>query len=445
MPSNTEIDSTVGTSNSMPELNSHLTATSSPSKSFKQDDDILVRVENVGKIFCRDLKKSLFYGVRDGLGDLLPSCGRKYDSEGNPILRKSEFWANEEISFELRRGECLGLMGHNGAGKTTLLKMLNGLIKPDTGRIEMRGRVGALIALGAGFNPILTGRENVYVAGSVLGLTKKEIDEKYDEIVEFSELKEFINTPVQNYSSGMQVRLGFAVASSLDPDILLLDEVLAVGDMTFVIKCMNRVRNIMRRSAVILVSHRPQQVSNFCSKIMLLEKGQKTFMSMDVAEGLDLYVKDSPNRLMVSGTGAATMDNLKLTVDGAEDHGNLVEVNGKPAPFHLDFDIEIKDPKSPVVVHILVKDQAMNAIVNYDLREPGGEFIEFKAGNYRLNCSLSNLGLTAGKYSFLIAIVERASGTILGRYEGVAPFIITGAQTRYAPISSEAEVSVTAL
>ena len=193
----------------------------------------LVRVEGVSKIFCRSLKRSLHYGLIDSLSDILPVGKRKYHENGEPILRKEEFWAVKDVSFELRRGECLGLIGRNGAGKTTLLKMLNGLIKPDKGRIEMRGRMGALIALGAGFNPILTGRENIYVNGSISGLSKKEIEDKIEEIIDFSEIREFIDTPVQSYSSGMPVRLGFAIATALNPDILLLDEVLAVGDTHF--------------------------------------------------------------------------------------------------------------------------------------------------------------------------------------------------------------------
>ena len=181
-------------------------------------------------------------------------------------LRPGEFWAVSDVSFELKRGECLGLIGDNGAGKTTLLKMLNGLIKPDQGRIEMRGRVGALIALGAGFNPILTGRENIYVNGSVLGLTKKEIDAKFDEIVDFSGMEEFIDTPVQSYSSGMQVRLGFAVATAIEPNILLIDEVLAVGDMAFRIKCYNRIGRLQKNAATILVTHDMSYLSTVCNR-----------------------------------------------------------------------------------------------------------------------------------------------------------------------------------
>jgi len=165
--------------------------------------DVLVQAAGVRKKFCRSFKRSLWYGLQDMASEVL---GRQ---AGHECLRPDEFWAVDDVSFELRRGECLGLIGHNGAGKTTLLKMLNGLIRPDQGRISMRGRVGALIALGAGFNPILTGRENIYVNGSVLGLTKAEIDAQIDEIIDVAEMRDFIDAPVQSYSSGMAVRLGF--------------------------------------------------------------------------------------------------------------------------------------------------------------------------------------------------------------------------------------------
>jgi lipopolysaccharide transport system ATP-binding protein len=164
-------------------------------------NEVLVKAEQVSKKFCRSLKKSLWYGVKDITTEI---TGSKFDR----TLRPDEFWAVKDVSFELRRGECLGLIGRNGAGKSTLLRMLNGLIKPDRGFIELYGQVGGLIALGAGFSPVLTGRENVYVNGSILGLSKKEIDARFDEIVDFSELEEFIDAPVQGYSSGMNVRLG---------------------------------------------------------------------------------------------------------------------------------------------------------------------------------------------------------------------------------------------
>jgi ABC-type polysaccharide/polyol phosphate transport system, ATPase component len=213
-------------------------------------------------------------------------------SRNHDRLRLDEFWAVNGVSFKLRHGECLGLIGGNGAGKTTLLKMLNGLIKPDKGEIEMRGRVGALIALGAGFNPILTGRENIYVNGSVLGLTKREVDEKIEEIIDFAEIREFIDSPVQSYSSGMAVRLGFAVASSLNPDILLLDEVLAVGDMQFQAKCLNTLGKMRSKgSSFILVSHSMVNITRYCDHVLYLKKGQIAY-SGRTEQGVEMLLKD---------------------------------------------------------------------------------------------------------------------------------------------------------
>jgi lipopolysaccharide transport system ATP-binding protein len=246
--------------------------------------DPLIRVEGVSKLFCRSLKCSLHYGLLDCLFDILPVRKRKNDENSEPILRREEFWAVKDVSFELRRGECLGLIGPNGAGKTTLLKMLSGLIKPDKGRIEMHGRVGGLIALGAGFNPILTGRENIYVNGAILGLSKKEIEDKLDEIIDFSEIREFIDSPVQSYSSGMAVRLGFAVASTLNPDVLLLDEVLAVGDFAFRMKCFERIGSLMRKAAVVFVSHQAHEVRGLCDHALYLSRGRSVcFGQVDTA------------------------------------------------------------------------------------------------------------------------------------------------------------------
>jgi lipopolysaccharide transport system ATP-binding protein len=244
--------------------------------------EALIKVEGVSKKFCRSLKRSLWYGLRDIASEAVGASG------SHDELRPDEFWAVRDVSFELRRGECLGLIGRNGAGKTTLLKMLNGLIKPDRGRIEMHGRVGALIALGAGFNPILTGRENIYVNGSVLGLSKKEIDAKLDDIIDFAGTGEFIDTPVQAYSSGMQVRLGFSIATALQPDVLLLDEVLAVGDAEFRAKCYNRIGSLQKEAAVIFVSHSMPHVARISSQVLVLAKG-RTVCHGTPDEGVSVY------------------------------------------------------------------------------------------------------------------------------------------------------------
>ena len=225
------------------------------------------------------------------LGEFNPmSFGEPAETEEG--LRPGEFWANRNISFEVRRGECLGLLGHNGAGKTTLLRMLNGLIKPDTGRIEMRGRVTGLIALGAGFNPLLSGRENIYINGSILGLSQREIKTKLDEIIDFAEIREFIDSPVQSYSSGMQVRLGFSIATAMKPDVLILDEVLAVGDFSFRMKCFKRIAALLENAAVLFVSHQIQQVRRICSHGVYLNRGVPLYVG-DIAGTIAAYESES--------------------------------------------------------------------------------------------------------------------------------------------------------
>lgn len=256
------------------------------------DKDILISCENVSKVFCRNLKQSMWYGARDIIDTLRPNSKisetKRSQLPDDKQLRQGEFWANKNITFSLRRGECLGLIGRNGAGKTTLLKMLNGIIKPDIGKITLRGRLGALIALGAGFNPILTGRENIIANAMVLGLTPRQIREQIDEIIDFSDLREFIDSPVRNYSSGMQVRLGFSIATVINPDILILDEVLAVGDASFRHKCYNRINKLIKQSAVILVSHSMDYVGQLATEVGLLDRGQLKLYN-DVHEGIAAY------------------------------------------------------------------------------------------------------------------------------------------------------------
>ncbi|MEM9508002.1 MAG: ABC transporter ATP-binding protein, partial [Cyanobacteria bacterium P01_E01_bin.35] len=190
-------------------------------------------------------------------------------------LRDREFWALKNVSFQLKRGEALGLIGANGAGKSTLLRIISGLINPDTGSITVRGRVAPLIALSAGFNPILTGRENIYANMSILGMTKAEIEQNFNEVVNFAELWDAIDAPVQTYSSGMSARLGFACAIHVEPEILLIDEVLSVGDIKFRMKCHQRLAKLRKQgTAFILVSHNSHSILNICNSSIYLQKGQ---------------------------------------------------------------------------------------------------------------------------------------------------------------------------
>jgi lipopolysaccharide transport system ATP-binding protein len=239
-------------------------------QSQAQDDDVVLSVSGVSKRFCRDLKRSLMYGMQDIASELIGLRGNKVDT-----LRPKEFWALKDVSFQLRRGEALGLVGKNGSGKSTLLRVIAGLIKPDTGSVDVRGRVAPLIALGAGFNPVLTGRENVYANMSILGLSKEEIDDRFDEVIEFAEIGEALDSPVQSYSSGMAARLGFATAIYTDPDILLIDEVLAVGDSRFQGKCFRKLHDLRKKNtAFILVSHNSHSILTVCETAIYLNKGK---------------------------------------------------------------------------------------------------------------------------------------------------------------------------
>jgi len=189
--------------------------------------------------------------------------------------RYEEFWALHDVSFEIPRGSTFGIIGTNGSGKSTLLKCLTGILSPDKGSVSINGDIAALLELGAGFHPDLSGRENVFLNGAILGMTSKQIEERYEEIVEFSELGRFIDTPVKNYSSGMTVRLGFSIAINVDPEILIIDEVLAVGDENFQQKCREKIEDFRQRGkTIILVSHGLTDVANICDQVAWLDNGQ---------------------------------------------------------------------------------------------------------------------------------------------------------------------------
>jgi len=229
----------------------------------------VVQATGISKKFCRSLRRAVSYGVIDIGRNTIGLSARSNH------LRPGEFWAVDEVSFELRRGEVLGIVGVNGSGKSTILKMLNGLIMPDRGRIEVSGRVSALIEVGAGFHPMLTGRENIYINGAILGMPRREIDRRFDSIVEFSGVADAIDTPLKFYSSGMYVRLGFAVAAHLETDALLVDEVLAVGDAEFRTRCYRKIAELLHDGvAIAFVSHNLIDLQRLCARSIWLNEGQ---------------------------------------------------------------------------------------------------------------------------------------------------------------------------
>jgi len=287
----------------------------------------MVEVEGVSKKFCRRLRHSLVYGMKDFAREM---TGRSH--QGN-VLRPNEFWAVRDLSFSVRRGETLALVGRNGAGKSTTLKMLNGLLRPDLGRITVKGRGQAMLELGAGFSPVLSARENVYINAAMLGMPRADIDKALPEIMEFAGLEDVLETPLQNFSSGMKARLAFAVATQLDPDVLLLDEVLAVGDLAFQEKCMRRMEAFRRRNkAVIFITHNLYQVESMCTSAVWLEEGQVVTYgrSIDVVrEYLDTQERRTIAEAKAEGSGyqprAAAAERAYLRVREEERAKKVVE------------------------------------------------------------------------------------------------------------------------
>jgi lipopolysaccharide transport system ATP-binding protein len=374
--------------------------------------DTLINVDNVSKRFCRSLKRSLWYGVQDLGAELV---GRRHGRDGD--LRPSEFWAVQDVSFELKRGECLGLIGRNGAGKTTLLRMLNGLIKPDSGRIEIRGQVGALIALGAGFNPILTGRENIYVNASVLGLSRTEVDRKLDDIIEFAELWDFIDAPVQSYSSGMQVRLGFSIASTLKPDILLLDEVLAVGDAAFRSKCFQRIGEVLNDAAVIFVSHSEAQVSRICDSTLLLDAGKVRFQGSTV-EALRRYREAQP---FIAGKSQFVTDTAAVATCVAEMPTNVIW--GGTLDIRVTLELRAEVAVGLVLVHL---SQDNEYKTNAELRLGGADVIRMEAGCHVVRCAVSPLHLAQGRYDVSVSIFDESGKKTVAQMLNTASVEMTG-------------------
>lgn len=235
------------------------------------DHDVVISVENIGKRY--QIGQRIAYRT---LRDSISNSFRKARSREPERPSRSYIWAVKNVSFEVNRGEVVGIIGRNGVGKSTLLKILAGITEPTEGRAEINGQVGSLLEVGTGFHPELTGRENVYFSGAILGMKKAEIERKFKDIVAFAEIEKFMDTPVKYYSSGMQVRLGFAVAAHLEPDILLVDEVLAVGDTAFQKKCIGKMGEVTKEEGrtILFVSHSMAAIQNLCQRCILLENGR---------------------------------------------------------------------------------------------------------------------------------------------------------------------------
>jgi lipopolysaccharide transport system ATP-binding protein len=356
--------------------------------------DISIEIDGVSKKYCRSLRRSMLYGLSD-LGRNM--VGLRSRSEA---LRKDEFWAVADVSFDVKRGQTVGLIGPNGSGKTTLLKMINGIFWPDRGRVAVRGRVGALIAVGAGFHPLLTGRENVYINGAILGMTKGDIERNMDAIVEFAEIGDFLDTPVKHYSSGMFVRLGFAVAVHSEPDVMLVDEVLAVGDRGFQIKCFKKMAELRELGTTfVVVSHNMHTIAGFCDWVALLNRGSFARYD-DVFEGLKEY-----NKLFL---GEEDSEIERLVSAGSQIR--FFDVELPPRELHPGGSFTLRMPFEASVDYL---DAELDVAV-YDARDPDlyyqatnrayGKSIDLAAGRGKLVVTLKNVQISGSIGRIVVAL-----------------------------------------
>ncbi|MFC2051130.1 ABC transporter ATP-binding protein [Chloroflexota bacterium] len=385
---------------------------------------ITIKVDHVSKKFCRYLRRSMQYGIQD-IGRNLIGISTSSDK-----LRKDEFWAVNDVSFEVRRGETLGIIGPNGSGKSTLLMMLTGIFMPDKGKIEMRGRVGSLIAMGAGFHPMLTGRENIYINGAILGMNKNEIDEKFDDIVEFADIGDFLDTPVKNYSSGMQVRLGFAITANCEQDILLVDEVLAVGDLDFQRKCHRHIHNLKENgTAIILVSHSIPTIQAVCQRVLWLDQGRvqaegsPTKVVAQYSDAINQQAK-TVRRLDTSGTRFGTGEVTLKSVDILDSEGRSTELIRTGEPLRIRIRYRREKPVDESVFRIWIQDVATGTIVTMaDSRM--GDVPPRLAPEGTVECIFEPVQLRPRQYSVFVGVAGAALLFPYDRWGNATTFVVS--------------------
>ena len=313
--------------------------------------DVALRMEHVYKKFR---KGEVFNSLRD----LVPALtGRMFQRQDLADDDQREFWALRDVSFEVKPGEAFGIIGHNGAGKSTILKILSRIMKPTKGNMVVNGRLSALLEVSAGFHQDLTGRENIFLNGTILGMNRREIESKLDQIISFSELEEFIDTPVKRYSSGMYARLGFSVAAHVDPEVLIVDEVLSVGDHMFQQRCMERMSSILKGGATVLfVSHNLKAVSELCSRAMLLKKGEVALIS-DTDSVVRHYLKDAQETCV--GDESEPVYISKVTVSDELGERSTFE-SGQTA--WIDVEVTARERVQKLAVLLLLADESQYQI-----------------------------------------------------------------------------------
>jgi len=381
--------------------------------------DIAIRVENLSKLYKIGAREEGYKTLRESIMGTITAPLRRFKriSQSTTLNRQSTIdnrqsdtiWALKDVSFEVKRGEVVGIIGRNGAGKTTLLKILSRITEPSEGRAEIHGRVGSLLEVGTGFHPELTGRENIYLNGAILGMRKVEIERKFDEIVDFAEIEKFIDTPVKRYSSGMYVRLAFAVAAHLEPEILLVDEVLAVGDAAFQKKCLGKMDDVAKEGRTVLfVSHNMAAVENLCKLGVVLDEGRIRHMGnqsqaitqyLKSVGGSSLTLRDRKDRL---GSGAVRV----VGIEFKDLHGNVLDAVacGQSVEIYLYFEAAHSFSSPQVNAGMLFKTQLDVPVFLHHNRLTRDEFGELP-GAGAFVCRLERLPLPPSTYRITYSIM----------------------------------------
>lgn len=368
--------------------------------------EISIRCEGVGKLY-RLGQRERYKALRDTLTDVLYApfrlvrsiFKRREKSDGDTA---SVLWALRDIGFEVGRGEVVGIIGRNGAGKSTLLKILSRITKPTEGMVEIHGRVGSLLEVGTGFHPELTGRENIYLNGSILGMKKVEIDRKFDEIVAFAEVEEFIDTPVKRYSSGMYVRLAFAVAAHLEPEILVIDEVLAVGDAAFQKKCLGKMGDVAKEGRTVLfVSHNMQAVQALCHRAILIEAGRvaATGSAKAVVARYLASVSEMGSEIAWTEASAPGNDEIKLTSLRVFTENSTGGVYSSSEDLSVEMEFIARSRHSALCIGFdVVNSEGVVVARSYQTDLPPESWPEIQFGKNKWCCTIPRGLLNAGLY-----------------------------------------------
>jgi lipopolysaccharide transport system ATP-binding protein len=363
--------------------------------------ELAIRVEHLGKQYRLGGQQARYSTFRETLVDTVNAPLRWL--KGERRVEQNSFWALDDVSFEVKHGEAVGIIGRNGAGKSTLLKILSRITSPTRGRVDIYGRVGSLLEVGTGFHPELTGRENIYLNGAILGMSRVEISRKFDEIVDFAEIEKFLDTPVKHYSSGMYVRLAFAVAAHLEPEILVVDEVLAVGDAEFQKKCLGKMGDVTEEGRTVLfVSHNMTAVISLCNRAILLSNGNIDIIGEKI-HVISKYLSKSKLSGEYSCPPLSKRKKLQIYYAGLISHDSVLDTFHNSQDLLLRIKCSLQEPiRGPQIAFELLDelDQCIfssTSLDNTDTQEL------FNAGLYLFECPINLRILRSGKYRIRVS------------------------------------------